>query len=258
MSAAELEDCFMESEQATQLAVSAAVLEERINNHIKLFWRVVVGGGLWLAAISSALYRINGTMNRVEIAQANAPAQIVAGLLKQPPLLESEAAEKLNAASTLLRETKIKAVRPDPAILKEVSSEISRDQQKYPDLPAVWRATSAFINYRSDALLPEPAEQALASARLFDCRGGSIRLYQGRAFVEKCTLDLERGVAGDNVTFVNCIIQYRGGPIPIKRMEFINCVFRFEVTNVPFKEGAIAMMQLTTSADRDIRIALPS
>jgi len=60
------------------------------------------------------------------------------------------------------------------------------------------------------------------------------------------------------VTFVNCIIQYRGGPIPIKRMEFINCVFRFEVTNVPFKEGAIAMMQLTTSADRDIRIALPS
>jgi hypothetical protein len=62
--------------------VTVAVLEERVNNHIKLFWKVIAGGGLWLAAISGALYHINGTMNRVAIAQANAPARIVASVVR--------------------------------------------------------------------------------------------------------------------------------------------------------------------------------
>jgi hypothetical protein len=46
-------------------------------------------------------------------------------------------------------------------------------------------------------------------------------------------------------TFVNCIVSYKGGPIPAKSRAFINCILRFEVPAVPPREGMLAMRQLT-------------
>ena len=74
--------------------------------------------------------------------------------------------------------------------------------------------------------------------------------------MEKCSLDLEGAIKADDALFVNCVIRYKGGRIGLKRMEFINCIFQFEITAVPPREAAIAMMQLTTSDAQDIRITI--
>ena len=42
-----------------------ATLTERVDNHIKFFWRVVGAGFLWLATLSLLLYHINDTANRI-------------------------------------------------------------------------------------------------------------------------------------------------------------------------------------------------
>ena len=166
-------------------------------------------------------------------------------------------ADALGAASTILRTSRFGKVKPSPAVLKDLSSEIQNAQEKYPDLPSVWQTTGHFSNYKSAALLPTSAEKALASAgSVLDCRGGSVRVYQGRALVEKCSLDLERMISADDALFVNCVIRYRGGVIGLKRMEFLNCLFQFEITTVPPKEATIAMMQLTTSSGQDIKVKI--
>jgi hypothetical protein len=159
------------------MAMTVAVLEERVNNHIKGFKWVLGGVLLWLATISGELYHINGTMNRVEKAQADAPARIIAGLLNRTPHTKYEMADALGAASTILRASKLGEVKPSPAALKDLSSEIQNAQEQYPDLPAVWQTTGQFINYKSVALLPAAAEQVLASAARIDCRNGRIQTY---------------------------------------------------------------------------------
>lgn len=66
--------------------------------------------------------------------------------------------------------------------------------------------------------------------------------------MEKCTLDLEGSIRTDDALFVNCVIPYKGGPIGLKRME--------EITAVPPREAAIAMMQLTISETQEIRVTI--
>src|ERR1019366_3682727 len=113
MLAAGLEYHALESERDEfEMAVTAAVLEERVNN---LKW--VLGGIIaWLVIISGELYHLNGTMNRVEKAQANAPAQIVARLLRRPAASKEEAMDSLLAASTILNSSKNGPVKPDAAV----------------------------------------------------------------------------------------------------------------------------------------------
>ena len=84
MVAACLEDRAVESERhEPEMAITLAVLEERVNVYIKFVWALMAVGFAWLIGVSLVLYQMNGTMNRVEKAQVDAPARIVAGLPKK-------------------------------------------------------------------------------------------------------------------------------------------------------------------------------
>lgn len=251
MSAAYWEECSLEAEECTpEMGMTVAILEERVNNHIRIFWKVIGGAGLWLAAISGTLYHINGTMNRVEQAQANAPAQIVASLLKAPSASRADTSDTLSAVSTILRTAKSKEMRPDKAVLNQVSSEISKIQGKYPGLPSVWQATSAFINYKSDALL-SPTSKTPTIAKGVPCKTS----VGGQLVFSNCEIDLEdlsQQMADNTVNgqpmpfiFMHCIIRYHGGPIVRGHLTFDDCLFRFDVQVVPPSSGRLAMERLT-------------
>jgi hypothetical protein len=261
MTPAVLEDHSLESEQREpEMAVTAAVLEERVDNHIKAFKWLMLVVIAWLAAISVELYHMNGTMNRVEKAQANAPAQIVARLLSRPAASKEEAMDALLAASTILNSSKSGPVRPDAAVLKQTAAEIMKSQDSYPELPAVWQATSAFINYRSSALLP-------SSSRTSQARGVRCIMELGRngMIFRNCELSLETisdhykdiSVNGAPAVFnfINCIVHYSGGSIPAKELYFSGSILEFRVHTVPDPVGVVAMRQLMAS-DPDAHLSL--
>src|ERR1035437_59957 len=86
MPTALVEDRVLESEaREPEMAITVGILEERVNGHIKFVWTLMGVGFTWLAGISIVLYQMNGTMNRVEKAQVDAPARIITGLLKRTP-----------------------------------------------------------------------------------------------------------------------------------------------------------------------------
>jgi hypothetical protein len=136
--------------------MTVATLQERVDSHIRFFWTAVAGGIFWLGAISATLFNMNGTMNRVERAQADAPATIVAGLLKGSGGSKSDEMAGLVASATVFRTAKLTAVKPDNAALSPVAAEILKAQAKYPEQAEVWQATSAFINYKSVAFVNRP------------------------------------------------------------------------------------------------------
>lgn len=236
---------------AAELTRQVDRLEERVSNNIKFFWVVVGAGFIWLAAITGLLIRTNGTVNRVEQAQANAPAQIVASLLNKPTTSRSELSDDLNAVSTILRSSKLTPKKPDPSTVKSVAAKLSAVQQQYPDLAQVWETTGVFINYKSKELP--------SSATLGITKGSHCEMTVGRdgAVFSNCEVTLEDlAQRMHNITingspapfrFINCIIYYSGGPIPAKTLTFVNSIFRFSVPVVPSREGMIAMEQLTTA-----------
>jgi len=241
---------------AAELTTKVATLEERVANNIILF-RVVVGFGfVWLAAITWLLIQIKGTVDHLAQAQASVPVQVVGRLLGNSAASKAEIAANLNAAATILQTSKVGPSKPDSSALRTVSAKLSEIQQEYPDLLQVWQATGAFISYRSSARkTPIDTKQCTNTVQ----KEGMVI-----ANCEVALEDLARHVSGNTLnglplpfTFVNCIVHYRGGSIPAKRLTFINCVFRFDVTSQPPREGVLAMRQLTTADnDADISIAL--
>ena len=75
--------------------------------------------------------------------------------------------------------------------------------------------------------------------------------------VSGCTLRLENGIQADNVIFLNCLIKYRGGPIPIRHAEFKNCLFDIEIEGVPSQQGKSMLVQMTSSTGEDLKISIP-
>ncbi len=234
---------------AAELTTTVATLEERVTNHIKFFWAVVAVGFSWLLGITLLLIHTNGTVTRVEQAQANAPAQIVASLLNKPSPSKSELSADLNAVSTILQSSKVTPKKPDAAAVASVAVKLSEVQQEYPDLPQVWQTTGAFINYKSEVL---PATAGFTKD--LPCE----MTMAGHGFVfSNCEMkleDLAEHIQGVTVngspatfTFINCIIRYNGGAIPAKTLTFVNCIFHFSVPVVPSREGMIAMQSLTTA-----------
>ena len=230
-------------------------LEERVTNNIKFFWVVVGAGFFWMGFISLTLFNMNGAIGRLEKTQANAATNIVSTLLKRPTSTRAEAAANLGAVTTILRGSTVGRTKPDPSVIKSVSSELAQAQNKFPDLPEVWQATGQFINYKSVALLPQSAEKAVNSARSMSC--DRITTGPEAIVLTGCTLDLENAVDSKApVIFINCFVRYRGGLIKSKHMEFHNCVFQFDVLNVPPQAAMLAMMQLTTENVADVKISL--
>lgn len=261
MGAIESECCFTEKSK-DEMAITVAVLEERVNGHIKFVWALMSVGFAWLIGISLFLFNMNGTMNRVEKAQVNAPAQIVARLLTRPAATKEEASDALLATTVVLKQSKPGPVKPDAAVLKQAGSEIVKSQEKYPDLPAAWQAMSAFINYRSAVFRP-------SSSKAADARGVLCKVVineKGLVF-QNCEIALEdladRFSANEidnapaSVYFVNCIVTYNGGPIldggpslKAKNLYFSsNCILDFRVNTTPPPVGISAMRQLITTGE---------
>src|ERR1035438_6035922 len=90
----------IETENHPDMAITAAVLEERVNGHIKFVWTLMGVGFAWLTGISIFLFHMNGTLSRVEITQADAPSKIVAAILNKSQGSRSEVAGGLAAAAT--------------------------------------------------------------------------------------------------------------------------------------------------------------
>lgn len=244
------------------MAITIATLEERVTNHIKFFWVVVGFGFVWLSVLSALIYRTNDSVNRVEKAQVDAPAKIVAKILSESETSNAATVANLNAVVTILQSSKVGQVRPDVSVLRTVSSKLSDVQGKHPDLPQVWQATGAFINYKSDVLLPA-SSTTLTSAKNVRCEQ---KLTQAGWVFSNCETTLEelaQAIQGTVVnglpapfTFLHCIVHYKGGAIPAKRMIFLDCVFRFQVLAVPPPEGMVAMTQLTTVGEGQIKVSI--
>ena len=242
---------FLEGFDSRELEVtSKPVLQERVDNHIT-FGKIAFGICFaWLGWLSVTLIDVKSTMQRVEIAQANAPAKIVASLLSQPITSKEEAASNLTTVATLLQTSKIGVVRPSPSVIQSLGVKLADDQNKYRELPQLWQATSAFINYKSAALNPNSSKIA-GIAKGVPCHLG----INFQASFTNCEFNLEdvtnnfkgNAMNGRPIPFVfeHCIIHYHGGVIPPARLIFDDCLLRFDVQAIPPSSGMIAMERLT-------------
>jgi hypothetical protein len=239
------------------MAITVATLEERVNSHIKWFKSAIAAGFAWLAVLSLLLYNIHTDVRNVAVAQADAPAKFVATLLSQPQTSSSALASNLNAASTILRTSKIGKVKPESSVLSTVSLKLAEAQTKYPDLPEVWQTTGVFITYKSEARLPlslnTPFLNSWAACKV---QAGGI----GWVF-SNCEVTLEdiaERIKGSTLngspapfTFIHCMVHYSGGRIPAKQLTFADCNFSFQVPVVPPREGMAVMRQLTIAPDQN-------
>lgn len=236
---------------------TVAVLEERLYSH-EVQFRSVVGVAIaWLAALSLAMYNMNGTLGRVEIAQADAPEKTVAAVLARSQGSRSEMAGGLAAAATILKTTKPPTVNPQSGVIKDVIVEIVKAQTTYPDLPETWQATTAFVNYKSTATLPTTVEAALHRAAQLDCSGnGRMTTSGGTVIISGCALDLEHAVKADKVLFVDSVIRYHGGQIPVTHATFRNCVFEFDISGEPSAAAKTLLSQLTSATTSQFEVRL--
>lgn len=254
----------MDKPTIAEVAQTVAVLERHVDNYIKFFVAVVLAVCGWNGWISKQVIDMKGSLGEVQKAQADEPFKIVASILKnnQPASLEEEAGN-LTAVSSYLRSAKVMRAKPDRQLMINVGNEIVKAQDTYSDLPVVWKASSSFINYKSKALLA--TSSIPSSLRADECKESISPTLHSFVF-DKCEVDLDDLVEHirDNkingveaaFTFVNCIVSYRGGPIPAKRLVFVDSIFQFQVDKVPDPSGAIAMRQLalSTSADSDVTL----
>ncbi|HEY1161007.1 MAG TPA: hypothetical protein VGE83_10275 [Terracidiphilus sp.] len=164
----------------------------------------------------------------------------------------------LSSVSTAIQLAKSGSEKPNPPELKQISDKLSSVQQQYPDLPQVWQTTSLFINYKSEALLPE-SQKVFAKASGMNCRGGGPVTMGREATFNGCEVSLEylaKNFAGNTsngapvpFVFVNCIVDYAGGKVPDAPMVFRNSIFRFNVSVAPPSRGVQTMRLLTASLD---------
>jgi hypothetical protein len=247
---------------AAELTAALGKLEERVKNHIAWFKGAIAGGFAWLAVLSLLLYNIHTDVKNVAIAQADAPAKFAAQLLSQPQTSGASLASNLKAVSTILQTSKQGKVKPDVSALNVVSAKLSEIQDKEPTLPSVWEATGTFINYKSDAVVPNSS--TITNANGVRCQGS---LGSNGFVFSNCEINLERlaeniqnvQVDGEaaTFTFIRCVVRYSGGAIPAKHLLFIDSVFRFDILVVPAPEGVLAMRQLTIAPfDREINLSI--
>lgn len=245
---------FWGTPETEMTGMTVAVLDERVKNHIKFFWTACGLGLAWMGSLSVCMYNMNNTLGRLEHLQADSTTQIVASLLQRKATSKEETAEILGAVTTVLRTARISRTKPDPALIKTVSSEIANAQDKYADLPETWQATSALINYKSRALPPPSNRYAIA--RGVECT--ATMGNEGWVF-SNCEVvldDLLQRIRDNKVNgkpapfiFVNSIVHYNGGPLPSTRMLFQDSVFEFHIPKTPPPSEIFAMRQLTIAQD---------
>jgi predicted transcriptional regulator len=143
-------------------------------------------------------------------------------------------------------------LKPKPEEIAKLSKQLLPIQDKFGDIPAVWQPTGEFINFKSRASQSEvhPASQNAFSV---DCRakGGNMTVNNGELTFNNCEIGLSSRLAGGpgllKIVFINCVIDYEGGPVPTSPMSFEDCIFQFNVPVVPPPRGVQTMRLLAQS-----------
>jgi hypothetical protein len=140
-----------------------------------------------------------------------------------------------------------------------VHSNCTNAQDAYLDLPETWQATSAFINYKSDASLPDNAQAYAASQQ--SCQSRVENNLAGVVY-SNCDVNLEEAeskfhnnIAGNSVTsvtspivFFNCIVRYRGGQLfQGQSVVLQRSLLRLEISLLPSVPAIVVMKTLMTA-----------
>lgn len=167
---------------------------------------------------------------------------------------------RTNEAASSLQMLKQSGHSASGKSLKEISSNLAEAQQLAPRLPQVWRVTAQFISYKSETSLPG-SKSISKMAMGVDCtKGGNVEINGPVITFSRCELNLAHAVGGRGISeirFVNCVVNYDGGPVPPARMVFISSVFHFDVPNVPPPRGA-KMMTLIAESQSLKSIQIPA
>ncbi len=173
---------------------------------------------------------------------------------------ELQGQASIEPVSSAIQMATASKVTPSPEQVKKLSSQLMKAQDQYPDVPAVWKTTGDFINFKFSSLVPK-AQQIHPSGWAMDCRTGSMEIQGRVATFKNCTLDLsDRLIAGNaisEVVFDHCIIRYRGGSVPPYELLFRGCLFDFDVPTVPPPRGA-ETMRLLAQALNVTSVDIPS
>ena len=236
-----------------------AVLEERIANHITFFRWASTAALAWLSFMSLTLYNMNGTMGKLGKDQASIPARTAQALLKVPIKSKEAAASTFGAVSAVLRSASGKNGKPDLSVVKNIAPYLVEAQKKYPDVPQVWQATSAFINYKSDISLSSNAPAFKSAGK--DC-SLSIAPSAGGVIFKNCEDSLEDAErrAGNtrwtdgrlmDIVFINCIVHYEGGLLQPRSIVFLKSLLRFDVSHPSSESTAMALEKITSVDPQD-------
>jgi hypothetical protein len=119
------------------------------------------------------------------------------------------------------------------------------------DASGYWRTVNAVVNFESSTrqsygLAPDPAK--VARPCMTTGEGGNIFEGSGGVRIDDCVVDLETNIF-INLTFVNCVVRYRGGILRLNHVRFVNCRFIIEATS-PTVPAQKLLFAILSSADQ--------
>jgi len=123
-----------------------------------------------------------------------------------------------------------------------------------------WITVNAVVNFESEmrqmyGLVPDPTK--VAKRCITTGEGGNIFEGIGGAGgwqISECIVDLETNVFM-GITFVNCVVRYRGGLLRLSDVRFVNCRFIIESTADPSAPAQRLLYAILSSRDQsNIRV----
>jgi hypothetical protein len=233
------------------------VLEERLSNHIKFFWRICAGIIIALGYIAYSLYQINGRLSNVDGLEGRVTT---AELKSQAALPIADFQKSLPDLKSAVISARKSGITISPAVISDIQNKL---QATPPTATDFWPTVSEFVSYRSAFSVSDI--QKLKS--LPNCKGPYIDAFSQGITKEgtpvgpqiptkieerDCKLILDNIEAG-HMTYTNCFVEYSGGPI--KRLDdvtFQNCVFEFSIPSSPPPPPEGARIGETLLASNDL------
>lgn len=204
-----------------QLTIALKPLSEAINSKTDAL-------GLKIEGLSGRVSRIEGSLgNRISTLESRADQQTSLARLLDPNRILATIRTEIELAET----KGVSLPQPTMVDYRNAVQALPSSANSY------WETIAAIINYQSklnqmSGEAPDPATVSrpcfgLTNSGNFQSSGNSM-MGQG---VRNCIADLDTNKFED-VTFVNSVIRYNGGPTSLINVKFINCRF---ILNLPAK-----------------------
>jgi len=211
---------------AAELTTQHATLKERVTNHIKFFWAVFAFFAAWLAAISAALFTMNGTLNSIKANQqelhssittieaSTNPRKALEDIAKAPPLVFA----KLLPAVRKLSQQPPSEIRPGEPQLQQIAYKLRTGYKSEADY---WPTVFQFINFASSSVASEvPPSSPTPNLVISQSYG----IAPGTISHQLVLLD---GGYIHSGRFEHCRIQFSSNPIRMENITFVDCIFEF-------------------------------